>query len=131
MEWKSSWVVGTHSWMIATCVFLNMCLLICVVACGVFFVDRGLPGFHPLTLSDSMGCSVCTLRSGFSTLLMRYTGGRLGSLVCRSQYGLLYSASGYSSGYGCASCMCCGYFGCRLIFVVVVCCVGGVSVRVL
>ena len=50
MEWKSLWVVGTHSWMIATWVFLNMCLLICVVACGVFFVDRGLPGFHPLTL---------------------------------------------------------------------------------
>ena len=66
MEWKLLWVVGTHSWMMTTCVFLNMCLLIESVACGVLLVDRGLPGFHPLILSPSMGLAVCTLRSACS-----------------------------------------------------------------
>ena len=69
-EWKLSWVVGSHSCVIATCVSWNMYLLICGVACGVLLVDRGLPGFHPLTLRDSMGCCVGIVRPGLSVRLM-------------------------------------------------------------
>ena len=88
-EWKSSWGVGSHSCVIATCVSWNMYLLICGVARGVFCGDRGLPGFHPLTLRDSIGCCVGILRPCLSVRLMMYVGGLQGGLVGMSQCGLL------------------------------------------
>ena len=69
--WKSSWVVGAHSCVIAACVLWNMYLLIWSFACGVRCVDLGLPGFHPLTLRLWIGCVVVPWMRPVSTCRSR------------------------------------------------------------
>ena len=88
-EWNDGLGVGTHSWVIATWVSKKMYLLICAVACGVLTVDRGLPGFQPLTLRCSIGCFVGRFCGCRSERCMMYAGDLQGARVRIIQYGLL------------------------------------------